>query len=95
MTELPDYHGPHFAAPRADAERIEWGEPVLRFHRVRILRHSCACRWRIYKFCTSAGLAWVRRTDRIGSTSTVKETQPTPFNEVRKLWDKLLTGEAR
>jgi hypothetical protein len=37
MTELPDYHGPHFAAPRADAERIEWGEPVLRFHRVRIL----------------------------------------------------------
>lgn len=95
MTGLPDFHGLHLGVRRADAERVEWCDPVPRFDRVRVLRHTCECRARVYEFCAAGGLAWVRRTDRLAAGPTVKESHPGSYGEVEKLWERLLTGEAR
>ncbi|MEO3799470.1 hypothetical protein [Nonomuraea sp. B1E8] len=76
MAELPDFHGPHIGPYRADAELVDWRDPYPRFERVRIKRHTCGCKARILELCTAAGLAWVRKTDRLEAGSLVWETPP-------------------
>ncbi|MFG1708668.1 hypothetical protein ACFLIM_36270 [Nonomuraea sp. M3C6] len=94
MSELPDFHGPH-VRHRADAEVIDWCEPKQRFDRVRIRRHTCECKARVLEFCTTGGLAWVRRTDRLADACQVRESHPQRTDEAEKLWRRLLNGEAR
>jgi hypothetical protein len=90
----PDFHGPHAADGGFDAESIDWRDPLPRFNRVRVLRHTCECRARVYEFCAAAGLAWIRRTHRSSTVVIVEESRPTSYGEVAKLWEKLLSGEA-
>jgi hypothetical protein len=89
-----DFHGPHAADGGSDAESIEWHDPLPRFCRVRVLRHTCECRARVYEFCAAAGLAWICRTDRSPTVMVVKESHPTSYREAGDLWEKLLSGEA-
>lgn len=91
---IQDFHGPHVSVRTAEAESIDWHDPLPRFCRVRVLRHTCECRARIYEFCASSGLAWIRRTDRSPSAVTVKESHPTSYRKAEELWKKLLAGEA-
>ncbi|MDA0643292.1 hypothetical protein [Nonomuraea ferruginea] len=65
-----------------------------RFGRVRVLRHTCERRARVYEFCAAAGLAWIRRTDRSSTVVFVEESRPTSYGEVAKWWEKLFSGEA-
>ncbi|MEV0617373.1 hypothetical protein AB0I81_28895 [Nonomuraea sp. NPDC050404] len=95
MTEFPDFHGPHIGPHRPDAELVEWREPEPRFERVRIRRHTCDCKARILELCTAAGVAWVRKTDRLEGASLVWESRPRKADEAEILWKKLLTGQAR
>ncbi|MDA0632538.1 hypothetical protein OUY22_03850 [Nonomuraea sp. MCN248] len=88
----PDFHGPHADAGGFDAGSVDWRDPLPRFCRVRVLRHTCECRARIYEFCAAAGLAWIRRTDRSPTAVTVKESRPTSYGEAEALWEKLLSG---
>lgn len=94
MEKLPDFHGPHTRPRRFDAELVEWCEPIPRFQRVRVRRHTCECKPRIYELCTAGGLAWVRRTDRLKSVVKVGESPPCSFREAEELWEKLLAGRA-
>ncbi|GAA4512409.1 hypothetical protein GCM10023096_20650 [Nonomuraea ferruginea] len=89
-----DFHGPHAAAGGFDAESIDWRDPLPRFGRVRVLRHTCERRARVYEFCAAAGLAWIRRTDRSSTVVFVEESRPTSYGEVAKWWEKLFSGEA-
>lgn len=95
MTELPDFHGPHVDPRRAGAGRVDWSKPVPRFDRVRVLRHTCECKARIYELCVAGGLAWIRQTDRLESVPVVRESAPRPLGEVEEVWKKLLAGQVR
>lgn len=94
MTELPDFHGPHIGSPLPDAEAVDWSEQVPRFTRVRVLRHTCECKPYVYELCAAGGLAWVRRTSRLGSAPSVTESDPASFSRAEALWEKLLNGAA-
>ncbi|TDE60377.1 hypothetical protein E1295_00630 [Nonomuraea mesophila] len=85
MAELSDFHGPHIGPYRADAELVDWRNPHPRFERVRIMRHTCDCRARVLELCTASGLAWVRRTDRMGAGSLVRESHPGNVDIAEKL----------
>jgi hypothetical protein len=90
----PDFHGPHAADGGSDAGSIDWGDPLPRFVRVRVLRHTCECRARVYELCAAAGRAWIRRTHRSPTVTVVKESHPTSYREAGELWEKLLSGKA-
>ncbi|GGP04692.1 hypothetical protein LDL08_04415 [Nonomuraea glycinis] len=94
MEKVPDFHGPHVRSRRFDAESVEWREPIPRFQRVRVRRHTCECKPRVYELRTAGGLAWIRRTDRLKSVIKVSESPPRLFGEVEELWEKLLAGQA-
>ncbi|MEV4105917.1 hypothetical protein AB0J42_37265 [Nonomuraea sp. NPDC049649] len=91
---IPDFHGPHAGVRTADAESIDWHDPLPRFYRVRVLRHTCECRTRVYELCASSGLAWIRRIERTPAGVTVKESHPTSYGKAEELWKKLLSGQA-
>lgn len=93
MTNLPDFHGPH-VSPRSDAELLEWRKLVRRFARVRVLRHTCECAPYVYEFCPAGGLAWVRKTSRLGSGLRVLESHPDLIPKAKELWEKIMNGQA-
>lgn len=74
---MTGYHGPHAASRQPDAEVVVWHTPDTFVERVRVVRHTCECRARIYELCAAGGLAWVRVTDRLGRSAAVKESSIT------------------
>lgn len=90
---LPDFHGPH-VSPKSDAEPVDWRQPVRRFAQVRVLRHTCECAPCVYEFCTAGGLAWVRKTSRLGSSRSVLESHPDLIPKAEELWEKIMNGQA-
>jgi hypothetical protein len=74
---------------------VEWCEPLPRFQRVRVRRHTCECKPRVYELCTAGGLAWVRRTDRLKSMVKVSESHPRLVGEAEELWSMILAGRAK
>ncbi|MFB9722323.1 hypothetical protein [Planobispora longispora] len=96
MSEIDELHGPHAATRQANADRIVWREADRRFARIRVTRHTCECRARIFELCAAGGLGWIRLTDRLGEgKTTVLETDALPMRQAEELWWKVLFGQAR
>ena len=94
MSDLPDFHSLHAAIPQSNAEPLTWHDTTQRFARVRIIQHTCDCQPKVYELCTSAGLTWIRATERSPTKPTIQETHPCSTNLAHELWQKVLTGRA-
>ncbi|MEU7746967.1 hypothetical protein [Nonomuraea sp. NPDC049158] len=92
---VTSYHGPHAASQQPGAQVVTWLNPDPFAERVRVVRHTCECRARIYELCAAGGLVWVRVTDRLGRSTVVKETHRFRTREAEELWLKILLGQAR
>lgn len=91
---LPSYHGIHVPDPQPDAQKLRWLKPQPRCPHVRVQRHTCECRVRIYELCQAGGLVFVRRTDREETGLEVAETEWLLTARARELWEKILTGRS-
>jgi hypothetical protein len=94
VSVFAEFHSPHVARAQSDHEAIEWHAPQGG-GRVRVTEWTCDCLATFYELCQSGGVAFIRKTiQRDGSPETY-ETFRGPVRRVRKLWDELLTGQAR
>ncbi|MEV0350668.1 hypothetical protein AB0H88_33205 [Nonomuraea sp. NPDC050680] len=69
MTEIPDFHGPHFGPPQADHVKLTWYEATYRARWIRVVSPSCECNRTLYELCAAGGQGFVRRTDRTEGTT--------------------------
>jgi hypothetical protein len=95
MSDPDEFHGLHVSDRQVGAIRLKWSEPTQRFAYVRVVRHTCDCRARIYELCASGGSAWIRRTDRTPPRALVRETHPSRTAPAEALWALILAGQAR
>lgn len=93
LTEL--YHGLHPAAPQAECQRLEWRVHVPRTDRIRVRKHTCACRTVVYELCQAGGLAFVRELYREGAVTRQRESAWLLTAEGLHLWEAILSGCAR
>jgi hypothetical protein len=93
MTEIPDFHGPHFGPPQANYVQLTWHEPTLRARWIRVVSHSCECSRTLYELCAAGGQGFVRRTDR--AEGTTHETAWMLTAAARSLYERILRGEVR
>ncbi|MEU8279669.1 hypothetical protein ACFYOK_35685 [Microbispora bryophytorum] len=90
----PPYHGIHVPDLQRGAEELRWLKPQRRCTHIRVRRHTCECRPRIYELCQAGGLVFVRRTDRKKVGLEVAETEWLLTARAQELWQKILTGRS-
>ncbi|MGW4963171.1 hypothetical protein ACWEPL_38645 [Nonomuraea sp. NPDC004186] len=99
MTEIADFHGPHFEPPQASCVEVHWYRPCRRVQRIRVISHSCECNELLYELCAGGGLSFVRRTDRakgpVRAKGIVRESEWMLTAAARNLYERILRGEAR
>ncbi|RJL30856.1 hypothetical protein [Bailinhaonella thermotolerans] len=84
---------PHVALPRPDCERWVWAPPGG--ERVRVVAWTCPCRAVFYELCQVGGSAFVRRTVQRDGAWEVRETARVTCAAGHRMWQALLSGEAR
>ncbi|MBB5960921.1 hypothetical protein FHS22_000159 [Planomonospora venezuelensis] len=85
---------PHIPHAQGDCRRIEWTSPQSTGREL-VLAWTCACRARFFELIQSGGVCFIRRTTQKTPAAEVEESYRMSARKARKLWDALLTGEAR
>lgn len=87
---------PHVGPPRPNYMRLVWREVVREQGPPRVIEYTCECEDTVYERCREGGLAYIRRTTRLGGVvHQVHETYRWRSKKAHDVWIALLNGEAR
>lgn len=88
-------HGLHLGPPQAGHEHVDWRKWPPH-GTVRLISETCECKARVYELGAAAGLRFIARIDREpGKRDVVVFAGPMLAARADKLWQRIITGEAR
>lgn len=90
----PRCRDPHVLSARSHCEALLWNAPKdpRGKERVRLVTWTCDCGPAFFELCEAGGMRFIRRTQRVRGTLSIKETDRWPPGEADAMWTALLHG---